>query len=317
MKRTLVSIFTEAGSQTGYGHFTRCLALAQGFEELGIQTHLNIISDQEIQPISSKCISLKTLNWLEWIPSPDSDITNIAIVDSYNLNINKCDTFLKLYNKVLFLDDLNSLTYPSGFLVNGMIGAEHLPYPRNSHLNYMLGSSYQPLRKPFWTTPKRSISKEINNILITFGGSDVSNETPKTIEWLRGIFHKAKLYVVIGSGFSSANVLNIEALINNKMIIEYAPDAKKMYDLMCISDLAISAAGQSISELACCGVPTYAIQVVDNQKNNMENWIKSNFLLSLNEINFQIDYNLRKEKAEIGQQIIDGQGVRRIVKCLL
>ena len=43
-------------------------------------------------------------------------------------------------------------------------------------------------------------------------------------------------------------------------------------------DLAVSAAGQTLYELAQMGVPTIAIQVADNQKDNIEGWLKAGFI---------------------------------------
>ena len=43
-------------------------------------------------------------------------------------------------------------------------------------------------------------------------------------------------------------------------------------------DLAISASGQTLYELACIGVPTIAIGIIDNQKNNIKNWINQGFI---------------------------------------
>ena len=53
-----------------------------------------------------------------------------------------------------------------------------------------------------------------------------------------------------------------------------------MLQLMYESDIAISAAGQTIYELAQRCVPTIAISVAENQKNNLTGWIKEEFLTS-------------------------------------
>lgn len=50
------------------------------------------------------------------------------------------------------------------------------------------------------------------------------------------------------------------------------PDAERMKDVMAGSDLAISAAGQTLYELARIGLPTIAIAVARDQLGNVEGW---------------------------------------------
>ncbi len=50
-----------------------------------------------------------------------------------------------------------------------------------------------------------------------------------------------------------------------------------MKNAMIKCDIAISAAGQTLFELARIGVPTYAVQVAENQTLNMLSWKKCNF----------------------------------------
>jgi len=47
-----------------------------------------------------------------------------------------------------------------------------------------------------------------------------------------------------------------------------------MKRVMAASDMAISAAGQTLYELARIGVPTIATAVVKNQLNNVQGWEK-------------------------------------------
>jgi len=96
------------------------------------------------------------------------------------------------------------------------------------------------------------------------------------------------------------------------------------------SDVAISAAGQTIYELARIGVPTIAIAVADNQTFHLKGWIKEGFIAS--EINYK-DINLehkifstlntykkrtvREKLSKLGKQKVDGDGARRVVQNLI
>ena len=95
-------------------------------------------------------------------------------------------------------------------------------------------------------------------------------------------------------------------------------------------DLAISASGQTLYELACVGIPTIAIGIIENQVNNIKNWQKIGFieyagwwnnerLLDniLEKIDYLNDKNVRKDKNLIGTRAIDGKGSLRIAKNIL
>ena len=52
----------------------------------------------------------------------------------------------------------------------------------------------------------------------------------------------------------------------------YSPTAEEMKNVMINSDIAVSAAGQTLGELARVGVPAIAIGIADNQINNVRGW---------------------------------------------
>ena len=64
--------------------------------------------------------------------------------------------------------------------INGTVGAELIPYKRNLGQRYLLGKDYVILREAFKNLcGHREIREKIKTVLITFGGSDPLNLTPK------------------------------------------------------------------------------------------------------------------------------------------
>jgi ribosomal protein S18 acetylase RimI-like enzyme len=139
-----------------------------------------------------------------------------------------------------------------------------------------------------------------------------------------------KLYkkVVIGGGFKKNSEILDVIDCNTELI--YYPDARVMLKLMLESDIAVSAGGQTLYELARVGVPTIAIGVASNQTHNLENWHKIGFieyagfwndinLLNniINKMNSCNDVSTRIRKCEIGRRYVDGKGAFRIVRYCL
>lgn len=307
----------EAGKDFGYGHLTRCLALAQGlFEKNNIITMIirgNINSDAKLASFDVSIHEWLDLDFLSSIVSQ----FDIVIIDSYHASEKICKYVAKNIKKVLFFDDFLRLSYPSGIVLNSAIGAEMLSYPNNPHLTYLLGSSYIPLRKDFFDASPYTFRKEINRILITFGGSDISDETPYYLKLCAKRFPNAEKMVVIGAGFKNFDKIQHESDKNTTFLHNLS--AMEMVHTMQKSDLAISAAGQTVNELAVMGVPTIGIQIADNQAANYNNWKKVGFLIDDTVLydNFIDLEKLRENSHKSGRVLVDGKGVERIVDMML
>ncbi len=302
---------TEAGFDYGFGHLTRCMAIAEGFKEN------NISSTFYLRGRLNKDFSLFDFSWRhsDWLKEEINVSGKIVILDSYYADIKYCQHIYERAEKILFIDDNNRIPYPGGFVVNSIMGAETLGYPDNRKVTYLLGSEFHPLRKEFWAVPEKIINQEIIKILITFGGSDITNETPTILRRIIKKYPDLEKRVIIGRGYS--NIDEIKKVSDNKTVLIYYPEAKIMKEEMFLCDLAISAAGQTIYELARIGVPTHAIQVAENQANILLNWGKSNFLLTESIFTTLPDVYTRKSVSDIGRILVDGKGVVRIIKRLV
>lgn len=228
---------------------------------------------------------------------------DLAIVDSYRLNR---AAYLKIWQKtglLVCIDDNKRLDYPDGIVINGAVYAKDLDYHKCAGVNYLLGPRYSPLRSEFSACGIRSIKKDIRNVLITFGGSDFRTMSLKTVNFFLSEFPDLKINVLVGSNLN----------------------ARGMIGLMRSSDVAISAGGQTLYELACTGTPTVGVCVADNQLNNLRGWVKLGFLKFCGWYNDKNlfdnlkkamacieDVNIRKKMSRVGQMFVDGKGSKRI-----
>ncbi len=305
-----VIILTEAGSKFGYGHLTRCLALAQGFKVKGIESLFFIKGDLHADDIPGEFKYIQ----FDWTKEKVEVKGKILIIDSYYADGNFCKKVYEEAETVLFIDDYNRIPYPGGFVLNSVLGADIIGYPINPEITYLLGPEYHPLRREFWDVPVKVIREKVMKILITFGGSDMTNETPSVLKMLHDRYPDLEKHVIIGSGFSNINNIKDEA--DDKTFLIIKPDAEGMRHEMIDCDIAISAAGQTIYELARVGITTFAKKVAENQDNIIHNWKAIGFLLDFSLSDKIPDYYSRNAIYNTGRSIIDGQGVHRIVEKL-
>lgn len=268
-----VAIITEGFQGTGYGHLTRCLSIYQAFEEKGMSP-LYIANCDETGKKFIPDVNLLQLNWIEKEDALLSKIKNydIAIIDSYLAPLETYNKIFKSVKKTVYIDDYIRLNYPPGIIVNGTIGAENLPYPKSEKHKLLLGIDFMPLRKEFWDVeiPERN-NNAIKNVLITFGAQDFRNLTAKVLAFLFSEFPNMNYHVVVSEKF-------VPELENDNIHYYNSLNAKEMLNLMLKADIAITAAGQTTYELARIGLPTIAIGVIENQKFNIEGWLKKGFI---------------------------------------
>jgi spore coat polysaccharide biosynthesis predicted glycosyltransferase SpsG len=253
---------------------------------------------------------------------------DIVFIDSY---LADCALYEKVSNIAgtgVYFDDNIRIEYPKGFVLNGAIFAERMPYPKRNGVTYLLGVGYAPLRREFWDVPEKSIRDNLEIVMITFGGADIRNLTPKVLKLLVDTYPKLFKKVIIGKGF--CNTAEIEELKDKNTELIYYPNAAEMKKIMLESDVAISAGGQTLYELARVGVPTIAVAVADNQLYNIRGWQKRDFIeysgcvkdkRVLENILLGIETlrenEVRIEKSSIGRKLVDGKGSLRARDFLL
>ena len=320
-----VVILTEGGKNKGFGHVARCSSIYQAFRQQNISVDFVVNGDDSVNSILGD-IKFIISDWIDDL----SIISNadIVIIDSYLASINVYNLISTKVPLTVYIDDNNRLNYPKGIVVNGTLDVTNMGYSKRDGIIYYVGKEFIPLRNDFWNISNLEIKDDIENILITTGGNDLRNLTPKILDLLNTHYPNLNKKVIIADSFE--NTSEIEALKNDNVKLIYSPSSKEMLDMMADVDLAISASGQTLYELACVGVPTVAIGIIDNQKNNIKNWREIGFIeyagcwnnknLSdniLEKIEYLKDKEIRKDKNSIGTQAIDGKGSLRIVKSIL
>ena len=328
-----VLILTEGGRNIGFGHATRMLAVYQAFEEKGIKPKILIKGDDSVGSV------LGNANWeiFDWINNPTEierkfGRVDIILIDSYLAPKEVYDHLSKISEVPAYYDDFGRIEYPCGVVINGNIHAQLINYPKNPCVKYLLGTHYLPMRKEFWKVPEKKIRREVKNILITFGGEDLRCMSPRVLKILTDEFPELTKVLVIGKGFNKDIIKVCEDIADKRTRMVYYPNAEAMKDLMLKADIAISAGGQTLYELARIGVPTIAIIVADNQEMQVKTFFERGFLYGffywdefddtrLSEYIEELqDVALRKEKSEIGRSLIDGRGAHAVVeeflKCL-
>ncbi|HHY79216.1 MAG TPA: UDP-2,4-diacetamido-2,4,6-trideoxy-beta-L-altropyranose hydrolase [Thermoanaerobacter sp.] len=325
-----VAIRVDGGPKIGMGHITRCLALAE--ELANNDCNITFITRNDISSITKIKEYGFDVNVID-IFTIDEEINyitriinqfDILITDSYEIDYNYLCAMKKTGVFLVSIDDLNEHDFPCDIVINGNIYAEDLNYKDvTGKTRFLLGPKYVLMRKEFRDLPKKQIKNKVENILITMGGSDPKGVTIKVLKALMSDrnLRSLNIDVVIGPSFNKELVTEInEFAKNNKNISTYYNvNATIMRELMIKADIAISAGGSTLYELAAAGVPTIAVITADNQIRNVEYMNNIGVVYNLgfeiygdilirafNELLY--DYNKRKQISEKAQSLVNGKG---------
>ena len=106
---------------------------------------------------------------------------------------------------------------------------------------------------------------------------------------------------------------------------------RRVADLMCQCDVAVSAAGSTLYELCACGVPTVTYVLADNQIPGARAFDRQGLIMMAGDCRAQgteekiisqlqrliADSNLRELTSRQMQQVVDGKGAWRLAQALL
>jgi len=323
------NIICEAGKEFGFGHLSRCLSIYDEFSNNKIETRLIVNGDDRvIQFVKNR--EYLIFNWLKeqnklFKILSDSEI---IIIDSYYSDLAICQKFTNIAKACLFIDDINRIPYPNGFVLNAALRPKLLLYPKNKHVKYLFGTKYALLKKEIINEKTVKINENIKSILITYGGSDPRKLTLPTLKVLNTNFPYLFKRVIVDKSHPDLNYLI--KLKTKKVEIIVSPKLNKLINAMKNSDIAVTAGGQTVLELLKLGIPTIAVVVADNQKLQIKGFLEKGAIFYagdwknknlMNEIVKSLkkleNFNIRKKNSIVGKKLIDGKGANRIFKIIL
>jgi CMP-N-acetylneuraminic acid synthetase len=247
-----IAIVVNAYDEIGTGHVYRCLSIA------------------------SKLVFHDVLFLLD-----EAHQLGIDIVDSYNYPFKLYDGFddladiLKGYSPNIVINDIldtsaeyvATLKEDGYFVVNfedlgeGTLLADVVFDALYEHdvdeENIFTGHKYYILKDEFYFQPKKIITQEVKNVMITFGGTDPNNLTEKVLDSILSTNYEGRINVILGLGYP-----DLERLISkyeSNPLIQIYRNVSDISEFMFKADLIFTSAGRTMYEICSLGVPTICI----------------------------------------------------------
>ncbi len=333
----MIYIRADMNEQIATGHIMRCLSIADALRGLGEPVRFILADEQAVSLLKQRgydAIVLHTQwNCMEEELSVLSQVIrnehiDKLLIDSYQVTQRYLAELSKLVT-TFYIDDLNLFEYQVDVVICYANYWKKFQYKINDkRTTYLLGMKYVPLKQAFWNCEAKIISEKADNLLILTGGSDPFNVTEQILDSI-DTYQFQTIDVICGIYNTNYNKF-VKKYENNKNIkLHQAVNNIEQY--MKKADIAISAGGTTLYELCAIGTPAISFSFADNQLDNVRQFQEDGLIdyagdARMDDIagtinqyltRYRNDFELRKEKSEKMQKMVDGKGAERIARAIV
>lgn len=291
-------IFCNGNPNVGFGHFSRCLALA------------NILAKHR-QEIRVKFIGHYTHHAIENFELANVDFIRISETKAFTdeslkkISFNKALDFLlvdsyiapqQFYDKLTLMsvkwgvvDDFATHDFSSANLViNFRVGASELFQYTSKRSG--LGPGYMPVRFEFLpiriNNEKIPVKSVIKQILICLGGQDIHNISERLLDRVLVIFQHANVILLLADQIELRRLQNKYVSQHRILVDNFRSDIECVLETV---DLLISGGGMLKYEACYCGIPNATISQTLKQHQDTALLAKEGLTLNLG---LSLDFNL-------------------------
>ena len=291
-ERTRVAFRVDAGFRLGLGHLARCLTLAAELARRGAA--IEFITRRLPDPMADRILQCGyrhrvVPDAVTALPAPGGVWTiaaqerdahdvllrmpgrvNVLVVDHYGLDTTWETLVAPNVDSVVVIDDLANRAHACDVLIDqnwsGPGTAGRYDGFVGGACRVLVGPRYA-LLEPIYGELRRSANKAAERerrIVVSFGGSDPSQETSKVLDAIADMdLADWDVDVVLGAG-SSDTVEDLSG-VTSRSNISLHSDLPTLATLFSMATLAVGAGGITTWERLCLGVPSIVTTVAPNQ----------------------------------------------------
>ena len=340
----------DGGGHLGVGHVMRSLALAEAAVDAGHEVVVAGYFEGSFLAAQLAAAPVQVAPTSPWRSGGDlqplSDLvrrlrSDVLHVDSY-LASDRLRELLSSAGVKAVVSNVEDGTFgrrPADVVVDPTFGAELSARPEDGTRWILRGTRYTPVRQRVidarWRASRDAVGgvgadgnvgfgQVARSVLVVMGGTDPVGLVPGAVELLaRTGLALEVTAIAVGANAERAR----SAAEGSRLSLTVLAPVEDLAAMMSAHDLVISAAGTSIWELCCIGVPTAVAWAVDNQHEGYDRVVEAGAAIGLggpelggDERAVDVlkraltDSELRAKLVRAGRHIVDGLGAWRVVR---
>lgn len=276
----LLVLRADADANIGTGHVTRCLALAQAWQDTGgcALFVASAMPSALVARLRRENIALAHIAAARGSAEDAAATLGLAqergaawvVLDGYCFDAAYADALRAGGLRLLALDDMNHLDrYAVDVLLNQNLSARAEAYSGKvgKGTTLLLGPVYSLLRREFRVAPPRSTATPhaALRVLVSFGGGDAENYTSAVLQNLAASGRR-ELEVIALAGAANPHVFSLRRLAATLPFrCDVRVNVENVAAVMSWADVAITAGGSTVWELAALRLPALIGALEDNQ----------------------------------------------------
>jgi UDP-2,4-diacetamido-2,4,6-trideoxy-beta-L-altropyranose hydrolase len=335
-----VLLAADGGPTIGLGHLGRALALAAALEAegawAGVAAPAGGAFRARVDALGGAAVTID--DWPVWnstgldrlLAAARAARAAVIVVDSYRVDDAALERLRAAGLRLVAFDDIGTTPSPCHVVIDpAPTAATVVRDSRYGDTRFLLGPAYAPLRPEFWQRAERKARDHVAMVVLTLGGGEVPGLVPPLLAALDAAPGDFVVDVLVGPFADPRPVTAAAARCHRLVRVQHDP--RDVRALFLGADLAVTAAGQTLFELAWAGCPAIALAVADNQRANLAGFAARGTVRATAEPDspefaarlaealgaLLVDGHARRAMAAAGQRLVDGRGARRVAATSL
>ncbi|HEU4812124.1 MAG TPA: bifunctional UDP-2,4-diacetamido-2,4,6-trideoxy-beta-L-altropyranose hydrolase/GNAT family N-acetyltransferase [Nocardioides sp.] len=332
----LILLHSNGGPALGIGHVMRSIALAE--EALAAGHRVVLAGEIEGDFLRQQIDALPGLELVPVRRPADRALADlvrdlapdVVHLDTYDVDVDPVswDDRRRATPLLSNIEDGVFGRRGAGLVIDPSFGADAEPRGAADDAVLLRGSHYAPLRRSVsgkrggWVARPRAEA-----VLVVMGGTDPMRMTGPVLELLGRTGLELRVTAIVSGAAADPCAAVVAA--HPQLDVHLSPPMDDLPAAMVAQDLVISAAGTSVWELCCLGVPTALVCTVENQRVGYDGVVSAGAAIGLGSSGAQLleqatverlrgalqDDDVRRSLAGKASQIVDGLGAWRVVRA--
>lgn len=288
----------DAGSDIGYGHFIRTLALADmlkdDFDCTFFTCHPTPYQVGEMEKVCPHVTLQEETHYDAFLSYLQGD--EIVVLDNYFFTTDYQRAIKQRGCRLVCIDEMHDKHYVADLIINQGLGYTRDDYSCESYTRFAFGLPYSLLRKPFFNAAAQN---KWNNdrgglhVLVAFGGSDFLNLTYQAIHSIKEKENVKKITAIVGDSYSADNKVDDVKVTYRKNL-----PASSIADLFQTVDVAILPASTMMNEAWACGTSIIGGYYVGDQEHDYYMFLREGLIQGVGDYADPIAFTLISDQLD-------------------